>query len=151
MYIRGVTVHKIHGSVWYDTVVSWFSMFSIWGGQLVMLQCWKYFCFKPWGRVNWLSHKQAFAPGFAQCKLSARFMLVNILISNFTISRVMTKLSASDAAYSLRDNERRIYFNICWERYSLLLFSFISFNFSCGPYILKKREEMYLVKSRYLK
>ncbi len=47
---RGVTVHKIHGSVWYDTVVSWFGMFSIRGaGQLVMSQCWKYFCFKHEG------------------------------------------------------------------------------------------------------
>ncbi len=29
---RGVTVHKIHGSVRYDTVVSRFGMFSIRGG-----------------------------------------------------------------------------------------------------------------------
>ncbi len=38
-------------------------------------------------------------------------------LSQFTINRkrndgVMTELSASDA-YSLRDDERRIYFNIC--------------------------------------
>ncbi len=40
-YIRGVTVHKIHGSVRYDTVVSRFGMFSIRGaGQLVTSQCW---------------------------------------------------------------------------------------------------------------
>ncbi len=31
IYIRGVTVHKIHGSVRYDTVVSRFGMFSIRG------------------------------------------------------------------------------------------------------------------------
>ncbi len=30
--IRGVTVHKIPGSVRYDTVVSRFGTFSIWGG-----------------------------------------------------------------------------------------------------------------------
>ncbi len=48
VYNRGVMVHKIHGSVRYDTVVSRFGMFSIQGaGQLVMSQCWKYFCFKP--------------------------------------------------------------------------------------------------------
>ncbi len=42
--IRGVTFHKIHGSVRYDTVVSRFGMFSIRGaGQLVTSQCWKYF------------------------------------------------------------------------------------------------------------
>ncbi len=36
IYIRGVTVHKIHGSVRYDTVVSWFGTFSIRGaGQLL--------------------------------------------------------------------------------------------------------------------
>ncbi len=29
IYIRGVTVHKIHGSVRYDTVVSRFGTFSI--------------------------------------------------------------------------------------------------------------------------
>ncbi len=53
IHIRGVTVHKIHGSVRYDTVVSRFGMFLIRGaGQLVMSQCWKYFCFKPWGRAN---------------------------------------------------------------------------------------------------
>ncbi len=51
VYIRGVTVHKIHGSVRCDTVVSRFGMFSIRGaGQLS--QCWKYFCFKPWRRAN---------------------------------------------------------------------------------------------------
>ncbi len=35
MYVcfRGVTVHKIHGSVRYDTVVSRFGMFSIRGGR----------------------------------------------------------------------------------------------------------------------
>ncbi len=33
IYIRGVTVHKIHGSVRYDTVVSRFGMFSIRGGR----------------------------------------------------------------------------------------------------------------------
>ncbi len=39
IYIRGVTVHKIHGSVRYDTVVSRFGMFSIRGaGQLGMLE-----------------------------------------------------------------------------------------------------------------
>ncbi len=52
----------------------------------------------------------------------ARFMLVNIFICQFTVSRklkskrndgVKTELSASDAAYSLRDKERRIYFNVC--------------------------------------
>ncbi len=32
IYIRGVTVHKIHGSVRYDTVVSWFGTFPIRGG-----------------------------------------------------------------------------------------------------------------------
>ncbi len=51
-YIRGVTVHKIHGSVRYDTVVSRFGPFSIRGGgglgQLVMSQCF----FKPWRRAN---------------------------------------------------------------------------------------------------
>ncbi len=31
IYIRSVTVHKIHGSVQYDTVVSRFGMFSIRG------------------------------------------------------------------------------------------------------------------------
>ncbi len=49
--IRGVTGHKIHGSVLYDTVVSQFGTFPIWGvGQLVTSQCWK--CFKPWRRAN---------------------------------------------------------------------------------------------------
>ncbi len=44
--ISGVTGHKIHGSVLYDTVVSQFGTFPIWGvGQLVTSQCWK--CFKP--------------------------------------------------------------------------------------------------------
>ncbi len=39
IYIRGVTVHKIHGSVRYDTVVSRFGKFSIWGvGPLVTSQ-----------------------------------------------------------------------------------------------------------------
>ncbi len=39
IYIRGVTVHKIHGSVRYDTVVSRFGMFSIRGaGQVAMLE-----------------------------------------------------------------------------------------------------------------
>ncbi len=38
--IRGVTVHKIHGLVRYDTVVSRFGLFSIRGaGQLVTSQC----------------------------------------------------------------------------------------------------------------
>ncbi len=51
--IRGVTVHKIHGSVRYDTEMSRFGSFSIQGaGQMVTLQCWKYFCFKPWRRAN---------------------------------------------------------------------------------------------------
>ncbi len=44
IYIKGVTVHKIHGSVRYDTVVSRFGSAR---GQLVTSQCWKYFCFEP--------------------------------------------------------------------------------------------------------
>ncbi len=53
VFTRGVTVHKIHGSVRYNTVVSRFSMFSIAGvGKLVTSQCWKYLCFKPWRRAN---------------------------------------------------------------------------------------------------
>ncbi len=35
MHTRGVTVHKIHGSVRYDTVVSRFGMFSIRGGGVI--------------------------------------------------------------------------------------------------------------------
>ncbi len=35
IYIRGITVHKIHGSVRYDTVVSRFCMFSIRGGRAI--------------------------------------------------------------------------------------------------------------------
>ncbi len=35
---RGVTVHKIHGSVRYDTVVSRFGMFSIRGRGIAMLE-----------------------------------------------------------------------------------------------------------------
>ncbi len=38
-----VKVHKIHGSVRYDTVVSRFGTFSIRGaGRFVTSQCWKY-------------------------------------------------------------------------------------------------------------
>ncbi len=49
IYIMGVTVHKIHSSVRYDTVMSrLFGMFSNTGaGKLFTAQCWKYFCFKP--------------------------------------------------------------------------------------------------------
>ncbi len=36
IYIRGVTVHKIHGSVRYDTVVSRFGMFSIRGAGAML-------------------------------------------------------------------------------------------------------------------
>ncbi len=76
-YIRGVTVHKIHGSVRYDTVVSRFGMFSIHGaGQLVTSKCWKYFCLKPWRQTRTHLHQ-----GLHTCKLCARFMPVNILIS----------------------------------------------------------------------
>ncbi len=80
---RGVTVHKIHGSVRYDTVVSRFGMFSKrgWGGG-------NWLC-RNVGNVSVLNHEgepmditQApFAPGFAHCKLNAIFMLVNVLIS----------------------------------------------------------------------
>ncbi len=75
---RGVTVHKIHGSVRYDTVVSRFGMFSIRGaGQLVTSQCWKYFCFKTWRRANGYHTSTR----LHTCKLCARFMPVNVLIS----------------------------------------------------------------------
>ncbi len=101
---------------------------------------------------QWISHKHAFAPGFTQCKLSARFMLVNILISHFTISRkskrndrVMMELSASDTAYSLktkREKSTSTYNNglaySCFHLFPLY--------FSCGPYILKKRNNVFCVK-----
>ncbi len=82
IYIRGVTVHKIHGSVRYDTVVSRFGMFSIRGaGQLVTSQCWKYFCFKPWRQANGYQTSTRLHQGLHTCKLCARFMPVNILIA----------------------------------------------------------------------
>ncbi len=37
--VRGVTVHKIHGSVRYDTVVSRFGTFSIRGGRGGAIGC----------------------------------------------------------------------------------------------------------------
>ncbi len=40
---RGVTVHKIHGSFRYDTVVSRFSSFSIRGGGGAIVYFAKYF------------------------------------------------------------------------------------------------------------
>ncbi len=64
---------------------------------------------------QWISHKHAFAPGFAQCKLSAIFMLVNIINQSFhykqkvkvkTESQSNAKRSAFDATYSVRDKER---------------------------------------------
>ncbi len=50
IYIRGVTVHKIPGSVRYNTMVSVCFLYGG-AGQLVTLQ--------------WISNKHAFAPGFA--------------------------------------------------------------------------------------
>ncbi len=59
-------VHKIHGSVRYDTVVSRFGTFSIRGSRTIGLR-------HNAGNIyilnmkasQWLSHKHAFAPGFA--------------------------------------------------------------------------------------
>ncbi len=48
IYIRVVTVHKIHGSVRYDKVgVTVRDVFDTGAGHLVTSQCWKYFCFQP--------------------------------------------------------------------------------------------------------
>ncbi len=44
IYIRGVTDHKIHGSIRHSGVTVWY-VFD--GGALDMSQCRKYFCFKP--------------------------------------------------------------------------------------------------------
>ncbi len=62
---------------------------------------------------QWISHKYAFVPGFAHVQtLHKIYAGERLNLSQFTISRkwkwkrndgVMTKLSASDAAYSLRD------------------------------------------------
>ncbi len=44
IYILGVRYDTVVSRLWHSGV----SMFSIRGaGQLVMSQCWKYFCFKP--------------------------------------------------------------------------------------------------------
>ncbi len=79
MKTRGVTVHKIHGSVRYDTVVSRFGMFSIRGaGQLVTSNV---------GNISVLNHEgepmdiKQVHQGLHTCKLCARFMPVNVLIS----------------------------------------------------------------------
>ncbi len=56
----------------------------------------------------------------------------------------MTEHSASDATYSLRDKETNLHQHvdngIAYSRFHLF-----PLYVSCGPYILKKREEMYLV------
>ncbi len=75
---RGVTVHKIHGSVRYDTVVSRFGMFSIRGaGQLLRSNV---------GNISVLNHegepmdiKQARV--YTRVCTRARFMPVNVLIA----------------------------------------------------------------------
>ncbi len=77
IYIRGVTVHKIHGSVRYDTVVSRFGMFSIRGAGNWLR--------RNVGNISVLNHegepmdiKQArVCTRVCTCKLCARFMPVN--------------------------------------------------------------------------
>ncbi len=80
---RGVTVHKIHGSVQYDTVVS--VCFRYGGaGQLVTSQCLKYFCFKPWRRANGYQTSTSLHQGLHTCKIYAGERLNR---SQFTINR----------------------------------------------------------------
>ncbi len=76
IYIRGVTVHKIHGSVRYDTVVSRFGMFLIGGGG-------NWLCLNV-GNISVLNHEgkpMDIKQAHVWTKLCARFMPVNVLIS----------------------------------------------------------------------
>ncbi len=61
---RGVTVHKIQGTVRYDAVVSRFGTFSRRGaGQLFTLQTMK--------MSQCILHKHTFVPGFVHSKIYA--------------------------------------------------------------------------------
>ncbi len=70
---------------------------------------------------QWISHTsnvQTLCKSYADERLNLSQCIININASfiQFTESESkngMTELSASDAAYSLRDDERRIYINIC--------------------------------------
>ncbi len=70
---------------------------------------------------QWISHTsnvQTLRKSYAGERLNLSQCIININASfiQFTESESknrMTELSASDAAYSLRDDERRIYINIC--------------------------------------
>ncbi len=81
-------VHKIHGSVRYDTVVSRFGMFSIRGrGNWLRHNVGNISVLNHEGE-QWISNKHAFAPGFAHvqtlCKIYADERLNR---SQFTINR----------------------------------------------------------------
>ncbi len=111
-YIRGVTVHKIHGSVRYDTVVSRFGTFSIRGGN--------------WLCRNVFLNHEGEPMDITQARVCTRVCTMQTkckiyagehLNQSFHYKQkvkvkngMMTELSASDAC----DKEWRIYFNICW-------------------------------------
>ncbi len=74
------------------------------------------------GNISVLNHEgepMDITHNYASERLNLSQCIININASfiQFTESESknrMTELSASDAAYSLRDDERRIYINICW-------------------------------------
>ncbi len=80
LYIRGVTVHKIHGTVRY--------IFDTGGGAIGYVTMLEIFLFYTMKASQWISNKNAFAPGFAHvqtlCKIYAGERLN---LSQFTISR----------------------------------------------------------------
>ncbi len=145
-YIRGVTVHKIHSSVRYDTVVSRFGTFSIRGGQLVMSQCF----FKPWRRANDITQARVctrVCTMQTKCKIYAGDLnqsfhykqKVKVKTEWWQSFRHLTPVIKSDESTSTYADK-----GIAYRRFHLF-----TLYFSCDPYILKKIEEMYFVLKRF--
>ncbi len=146
----------MYGSIRYSGVTVRY-VFDTGAGQLFMSQCWKYFCFKPWRRANGYHTITRLHQGFYTLQTKCKIYADEHLNQSFHYKqkvkvktewqsfRHLTPLILSETK---RDESTSTYADngiacSCFHSFPLY--------FSCDPYILKKREEMYFVESRRLK